>query len=91
MGGNRREFRVQALMRFGKVESSMLHAVAAIQPALDAFDDNMPIHLVVQVNGRNVALPPFLPTSRPNMDGRRNARPISITPQVGLEPLFGVF
>ncbi|KAM7532630.1 hypothetical protein Aperf_G00000130786 [Anoplocephala perfoliata] len=86
VGGTRREFRVQALMRFGKLEPSMLHGVAAAQPALGAFDDNMPIHLAVQVNGRNVALPPFLPTSRPNMDGRRNARPISITPQMRICP-----
>lgn len=76
-------------MRFGKLEPSMLHRITASQPTLEPFQDNMPIHLAVQVNQRNVILPPFLPTSRPNMDGRRNARPISITPQV--RSCFNVF
>ncbi|VDN98134.1 unnamed protein product [Rodentolepis nana] len=84
--GNRREFRVQALVRFGKLEPSMLHRITASQPSLEPFQDNMPIHLAVQVNQRNVILPPFLPTSRPNMDGRRNARPISITSQLRMCP-----
>ncbi|KAM3187182.1 hypothetical protein ACTXT7_002788 [Hymenolepis weldensis] len=84
--GNRREFRVQALVRFGKLEPSMLHRITASQSTLEPFQDNMPIHLAVQVNQRNVILPPFLPTSRPNMDGRRNARPISITPQLRMCP-----
>lgn len=79
-----RGFGVQVIMRFGKLENPSALDVRNLQTgtSLPTFADNLPIHLLVHVNGRSVSLPPLLPTSRPNLDGRRNARPINITPPV---------
>ena len=80
-------------MRFGKLDTWMLPEIAAASsdantPDLSPFQDSMPIHLSVLVNGKTATLPPFLPTCRPNMDGRRNARPVSVTPLVRCIPLL---
>uniref|UniRef100_A0A5K3EJJ7 SP-RING-type domain-containing protein n=1 Tax=Mesocestoides corti TaxID=53468 RepID=A0A5K3EJJ7_MESCO len=94
---NRREFGVQVIMRFGKLEPSVLVDIDAASSSQSScstagtttfppFVDSMPIHLFVQVNGRLAPLPPLLPTSRPNMDGRRNARPVHITPLLRVSP-----
>ncbi|KAL5961717.1 E3 SUMO-protein ligase PIAS2 [Taenia solium] len=88
---NRREFGVQVLMRFGKLEPSVLSDVVAStsdsrEPALAPFADSMPIHLNIFVNVKQASLPPLLPTCRPNMDGRRYARPVNITPLLRVSP-----
>ncbi|KAA3680203.1 uncharacterized protein DEA37_0007409 [Paragonimus westermani] len=43
-------------------------------------DDSLPVHLAIHVNGHPIQLPPLLPSNRPGLDGRRNPRPINITP-----------
>ncbi|CAL8092728.1 unnamed protein product [Calicophoron daubneyi] len=58
-----------------------------VQPTpLYPSDDVLPVHLLVQVNGRPVQLPPLLPSNRPGMDGRRNPRPINITQFLRVSP-----
>ncbi|CDS41737.1 e3 SUMO protein ligase PIAS2 [Echinococcus multilocularis] len=92
LDGNRRDFGVQVLMRFGKLEPSLLPEVVAAstpdssEPVLAPFADSMPIHLNIFVNVKQAMLPPLLPTCRPNMDGRRYARPVNITPLLRVSP-----
>ncbi|VDM34164.1 unnamed protein product [Hydatigera taeniaeformis] len=92
LDGNRRDFGVQVLMRFGKLEPSLLSEVVAASTSdskrstLAPFVDSMPIHLNIFVNVKQATLPPLLPTCRPNMDGRRYARPINITPLLRVSP-----
>lgn len=73
-------------MRFGKLEPSVLPDVASASDSRESilapFADSMPIHLNIFVNAKQASLPPLLPTCRPNMDGRRYARPVNITPLV---------
>ncbi|KAF8562378.1 hypothetical protein P879_08232 [Paragonimus westermani] len=49
-------------------------------------DDSLPVHLAIHVNGHPVQLPPLLPSNRPGLDGRRNPRPINITPFLLVSP-----
>ncbi|KAF7255074.1 hypothetical protein EG68_08130 [Paragonimus skrjabini miyazakii] len=49
-------------------------------------DDSLPVHLAIHVNGHPIQLPPLLPSNRPGLDGRRNPRPINITPFLLVSP-----
>ncbi|VDO87931.1 unnamed protein product [Schistosoma curassoni] len=96
----RMEFGVQVIMRFARLDpqacqhlvqtyelygsrkSSSLSLDKLIQIPLA--EDSLPVHLIIQVNGRPIQLPPLLPSNRPGMDGRRNPRPINITQSVSI-------
>ncbi|CAH8462179.1 unnamed protein product [Schistosoma turkestanicum] len=98
----RMEFGVQVIMRFARLDpqscqdlvqtyelsgsrkSSSLSLNKLIQIPL--VEDSLPVHLIIQVNGRPIQLPPLLPSNRPGMDGRRNPRPINITQSLHVSP-----
>ncbi|CAH8476234.1 unnamed protein product [Schistosoma guineensis] len=98
----RMEFGVQVIMRFARLDpqacqhlvqtyelygsrkSSSLSLDKLIQIPLA--EDSLPVHLIIQVNGRPIQLPPLLPSNRPGMDGRRNPRPINITQSLHVSP-----
>ncbi|VDM03193.1 unnamed protein product [Schistocephalus solidus] len=87
----RLDFGVQVIMRFAKLDPADLVNLRIGEPkqqqqqlSLSPQPDNFPIHLMLHVNGRPAQLPPLLPTTRPGLDGRRNARPVNITPLVRL-------
>ncbi|KAK4473613.1 hypothetical protein MN116_002965 [Schistosoma mekongi] len=98
----RMEFGVQVIMRFARLDpqacqdlvqiyelpggrkSSSLSLNKPIKTPLA--EDSLPVHLIIQVNGRPIQLPPLLPSNRPGMDGRRNPRPINITQSLHVSP-----
>ncbi|KAH8850407.1 E3 SUMO-protein ligase PIAS1 [Schistosoma japonicum] len=98
----RMEFGVQVIMRFARLDpqacqdlvqiyelpggrkSSSLSMNKPIKTPLA--EDSLPVHLIIQVNGRPIQLPPLLPSNRPGMDGRRNPRPINITQSLHVSP-----
>ncbi|BHF66729.1 E3 SUMO-protein ligase pias1 [Sparganum proliferum] len=88
----RLDFGVQVIMRFAKLDQSDLVNLRIGEPkqqqqeSLSPQPDNFPIHLMLHVNGRPAQLPPLLPTTRPGLDGRRNARPVNITPLLRVSP-----
>ncbi|CAH8444252.1 unnamed protein product [Schistosoma rodhaini] len=75
---------VQAYELYGSRKSSSLSSDKLIQIPLA--EDSLPVHLIIQVNGRPIQLPPLLPSNRPGMDGRRNPRPINITQSLHVSP-----
>uniref|UniRef100_A0A0X3PN85 E3 SUMO-protein ligase PIAS1 n=3 Tax=Schistocephalus solidus TaxID=70667 RepID=A0A0X3PN85_SCHSO len=89
----RLDFGVQVIMRFAKLDPADLVNLRIGEPkqqqqqlSLSPQPDNFPIHLMLHVNGRPAQLPPLLPTTRPGLDGRRNARPVNITPLLRVSP-----
>lgn len=52
--------------------------------SIPLFEDNLPINLAIQVNGRAIQLPSLIPSNRVSLEGRRHARPINITQAVCL-------
>ncbi|CAH8834345.1 unnamed protein product [Trichobilharzia szidati] len=99
---DRMEFGVQVIMRFARLDPQACQDLVQIyelsggrksnNPSINKpiqiplVDDSLPVHLIIQVNGRPIPLPPLLPSNRPGMDGRRNPRPINITQCLHVSP-----
>nr|CAH8832446.1 unnamed protein product [Trichobilharzia regenti] len=99
---DRMEFGVQVIMRFARLDPQACQDLVETYELsggrksnnstinkpiqIPQVDDSLPVHLIIQVNGRPIPLPPLLPSNRPGMDGRRNARPINITQCLHVSP-----
>jgi len=69
------EFHSQIHLRFCRPDPS------------SAQDDFLPINLTVKLNSKSVPLPPMIQTNKPNVEAKRQAKPIDLTPFCKLSPV----
>ena len=72
---NKFEFNCQIHLRFCLADQSLPQ------------DDLLPLNLTVKLNQKNIPLPSIVPSNKPNIESKRQSKPIDLTPFCKLSPI----
>lgn len=67
--------------------NSQIHLRFCVVDIFSPQDDQLPSNLTVKLNSKNIPLPALVPSSKPNMESKRQSKPVDLTPYCKLSPI----